>query len=52
MLFAFCELAPHHATRVRQALAEMDILADLALRLTLDLCHDEVRFNVFSPRNA
>jgi integrator complex subunit 2 len=39
-----CRLAPHHAHSVRAKLVQHAALPELALKLTLELCHDVVPF--------
>ncbi|CAG8446795.1 2885_t:CDS:10 [Ambispora leptoticha] len=43
-LFALCELGPHHSPSVRTNLAKHNILAGLAVRITLKFCSDLVTF--------
>ncbi|CAG8443876.1 10285_t:CDS:10 [Ambispora gerdemannii] len=43
-LFSLCELGPHHSPSVRTNLAKHNILAGLAVRITLKSCSDLVTF--------
>ncbi|KAF9974481.1 Integrator complex subunit 2 [Actinomortierella ambigua] len=44
ILYALCRLAPHHVWEVRQVLMTERAFPNLAIQLTIEMCHDEVNF--------